>query len=439
MVSYIKSLERDIQLQRIVTLTSLGTLLHWYCFYALSSILPYIFSTHLKLVDNSVYLMSWFAIVLGFFIRPIGTILLAPRIDLLGRKSVFNSSLNLLSLSVFIILFFPFNSAPVSISISMILISRLLQGVAISMEYGAAISYIYESVPQEKTGFFTGILQLTAPIGVLGSELMILVATQMVSEEVYHQWFWKFPLFFGMVLFFISNRIRSDLPESPVFELMKKRKELSTGPLREIFKSNVMKKDILFALFSITAAQGANFYLMHSFIRNYLSLAFSESKQFVVFFMIAIMSFSWPAAIFFAKQSDKSRPRNLFLKLLIANFILIPIFFTLFEISKIQGSRAWVVFIPIAILYMGSLSIYGVTGKLLADMFPPRLRGTAISIPYHIGNGIFGGLIPVFTSMTFQKKSDGPWFVLIYVCTLLLIAILINLFSIKRLKSRETI
>ncbi len=430
-MSYIKSLERDIQLQRIVTLTSLGTLLHWYCFYALSSILPYIFSTHLKIVANGVNIMSWFAIVLGFFIRPIGTILLAPRIDLLGRKSVFTSSLNLLSLSVFIILLFPFNSAPVGLSISMILISRLLQGVAISMEYGAAISYIYESVPQEKTGFFTGILQLTAPIGVLGSELMILVSSQMVSAEIYHRWFWKFPLFFGLVLFFLSNRIRKDLPESPVYELMKKRKELSIEPLKEIFRSKVIKKDILLALFSITAGQGASFYLMHSFIRNYLSLSFSESNQFVMFFMISIMTVSWPAAIFFAKQSDKTSPRVLFLRLLIANFILIPVFFLLFEISKIKGPGAWAVFVPIAILYMGSLSLYGVTGKLLADMFPPRLRGTSISIPYHIGNGIFGGLIPVLTSMTFQKKSDDPWPVLIYVCSLILVAIVINWLSLR--------
>ncbi|MCM2348959.1 MAG: MFS transporter [Bacteriovoracaceae bacterium] len=423
MVSYIKSLERDIQLQRVVTFTSLGTLFHWYCFYALSSILPYIFRFHLSLVDESVSFMSWMAIALGFFVRPLGTLMFAPRIDLFGRKSTYASSLNLLAASVLMVVVFPFDSAPISLSISIILLSRLLQGIAISMEYGAAISYIYESVPKEKAGFFTGILQLTAPIGFLGALLMNLISTQMVSDYIYHYWFWKFPLIIGLVLFFLSNRIRSDLPESPMFELMKRRQELSLNPLSEIFKSKLHRKNILFAIFSVTAAQGASYYLMHTFIINYLATRFSLTEEKIKFFMIALITLSWPLAIIVAKQLDKSKSRPLFLKILMTNFIMIPSLFYLLELFQKQGVSYWSVFIPVVILYMGSISIYAVTGKLLADLFPTPIRGTAISIPYHIGNGIFGGLIPILTNISMQGNDLNPWPVLSYVCALILLAI----------------
>lgn len=426
MVSYIKSLERDIQLQRVVTFTSLGTLFHWYCFYALSSILPYIFKVHLNLVDESVFLMSWMAIALGFFVRPLGTLMFAPRIDLLGRKSTYTSSLNLLAASVLIIVVFPFDSAPTSLSISIILLSRLLQGIAISMEYGAAISYIYESVPLEKTGFFTGILQLTAPIGFLGALLLNLISTQMVSDYVYHNWFWKFPLIIGLILFFLSNRIRSDLPESPLFDTMKKRQELSQHPIREIFKSKILRKNILLAICSITAAQGASYYLMHTFIINYMATRFSLTEEQITFYMIALITLSWPLAILVAKQVDKSNPRAFFLKILITNFVLTPTLFYFLEIFQRQGMSHWNVFIPVVILYMGSISIYAITGKLLADLFPIQIRGTAISIPYHIGNGIFGGLIPILTNVTLHKNDLGPWPVLSYVCALLLLAIIMT-------------
>ena len=149
-MSYSKLLREDTQIQRVVILTGLGTLFHWYDFYIISLLFPFIFSQVLGYTISETLLLSLIVTGIGFVIRPLAAIWLSPRIDTIGRKSNFLLSLNLISLSAVLVGLFPYSQFDRSVGFIVILLARILQGVALVLDYSSSISYIYEYAPDEK-------------------------------------------------------------------------------------------------------------------------------------------------------------------------------------------------------------------------------------------------------------------------------------------------
>ncbi|MCB0413279.1 MAG: MFS transporter, partial [Bdellovibrionales bacterium] len=327
-----------------------------------------------------------------------------------------------------IVVVFPFEHLPGYLGASAIFLSRILQGIAISIEYGAAITYVYETVPKNKTGFFTGVIQATAPLGFLSAMVVLFLTKQTFTEELYNNYFWRFPLFIGAILFFFSYKIRNELPESPAFSKVKSRLEVVANPLKEVFQKENLKK-MIFAVFALCGVQGVTYYFSHSFIRILLESYFQASHSTSLFFLISIITLIWPIGLIVAHKSDSVGTRKLLTILLTLLLIFFPIFINIIS-GYNKADSIWIAFGPVAIIYALSIALYSITGKFLADLFPEQIRGTGISIPYHIGNGVFGGLITLIANIK-TVNNENYDFVIGYILVTILISLMVNLFFFK--------
>lgn len=422
-MSYVSELKKSILTQRLVVLTCIGTLIHWFDFYISSAVIPLIINKYFVTFSESALILSLMGSLIGFFIRPLGAIFLGGQIDLLGRKTFFVKSLNLTATSTLFIALFPFAYANAYLGVAVLMISRILQGLALSMEYGSAVSYIYESVPENKTGYFTGLLQSTAPLGFLLSLLSLFICKEIIPQTQFEDWGWRIPLILGVPLILLSGRIRRQLPESEVFQLLKSKGELSTSPLKEIFKFSENRKKILTLIFSISAPQGVAYYLAQNFSFQYIAQKFSLTSSQQSFLTIAIITLSWPIVVYIGRLSDQIDAKLLFKYLLFGYLVIVPSSFYILSDLIVTTDFYWISAVPLFFIYSLSIALYAPAAKILAASFPARLRGLGISIPYHIGNGIFGGVISIFATFQLQSAA-GPWFPVLYTVVVLFIALI---------------
>jgi MFS family permease len=421
-VSYLRELKKSILTQRLVILTCLGTLIHWYDFYILSALIPFIINKYFVSFSEKALILTVAGSLIGFLIRPLGAIFLGQYIDLLGRKTFFIKSLNLTALSTFIVAIFPFDFVNPALGLAALMFCRLAQGLALSMEYGSAVSYIYESVPENKTGYFTGLLQTTAPLGFLCSLLCLFISKEIFSLVQFDDWGWRFPLLIGLPLIVLSTRIRLQLPESEEFQNIKNKGEISTSPLHEIFNFSTHRRKMIELIFAIAAPQGVTYYLAHNFSFQQVSRIFSLSSTQQNFLTITVITICWPITIFIGHLSDQISAKKLFKIILLGCLIVYPLCFYFLENWIFPSSNYWISLIPLILIYSLSIALYAPTAKILAESFPTRIRGLGISIPYHIGNGFFGGAISFFSVLQLQNSS-GPWMTVIYTMFILLLAL----------------
>ncbi|MFP5519160.1 MAG: MFS transporter [Bdellovibrionia bacterium] len=427
-MGYQNALLKDVQTQRLVTLTSLGTLIHWYDFYILAQILPLLFKHQILVSQQYFYIIGLVATTIGFFIRPLGAIFFGNQIDTIGRKVYFARSLTLIAASSALVALTPFQFIPTSLGIFILVACRILQGFALSMEYSASVSYIYESVPESKTGFFTALLQTMAPLGFLGALLMVLIFKNLFGEVAFQDWGWRLVLLLGLPLLLLAQKVRKDLPESPEFSILKKRQELSKNPLKDLFASKNSLKIFLIALFAIAAPQGATFYLAHVFGSQYLQQTWQLSTEIQSFATILIIGLLWPITLIVGRLADRINQIHLFSMFLMFAIVFIPFCFYWLELLRGMTTSYWLALIPLGCVYAISIGLYGVTAVNLAKLFPTKHRGIGVGLPYHIGNGIFGGLVTVMSG-TQELAAGKTWVPVLYTSTLCIIALITIYFS----------
>jgi len=417
-MSYSKLLREDTQIQRVVILTGLGTLFHWYDFYIISLLFPFIFSQVLGYTISETLLLSLIVTGIGFVIRPLAAIWLSPRIDTIGRKSNFLLSLNLISLSAVLVGLFPYSQFDRSVGFIVILLARILQGVALVLDYSSSISYIYEYAPDEKKGYFTSLLQTTPTLGFLCSLICYEMFLHTSSAEFFLDIGWRLPLLLGLPLFVLALVIRRSLAESPAFIKMLKRKENSTSPLKDLWNNPEIKRKVLLLTFAVSIPQGISFYMSHIYIPTFLGEIFSITVTQQHILMICLIALTWPTIILIGKFLDESQSLLNFKKILLLQIFYYPVFFFVIK-NWMHQYNIWYSFPLIIIFYVLAISLYALVAKILAENFPIQLRGTAISIPYHLGNGFFGGIIFLISFL----MSGNPYlhWILLFYSTILFI------------------
>ncbi|MGE7993600.1 MFS transporter [Pseudomonas sp. NPDC089554] len=492
--------------RKIIFASSLGTVFEWYDFFlygALAAVISKQFFSGVN--DTTAFIFALMAFAAGFLVRPFGALVFGRLGDMIGRKYTFLVTIVLMGVSTFAVGLLP-TYASIGIAAPIILvILRMLQGLALGGEYGGAATYVAEHAPPGKRGFHTGFIQSTATLGLLLS-LVVVLASRYISGDQFETWGWRLPFLLSIVLLAISTWIRMSMHESPAFVKMKAQGKVSKSPIRESFTSWPNLKVVLTALFSINAGQAVTFYTAQFYVLFFMTQMLKMDPAQANTLLIISVIIGAPFFVFFGWLSDRvGRKPILMIGLLLATVCYFPMFKALsyyanpqidtasrhapivvhadpqgctFQFDPVgkarfdspcdkvktflvkqglpyssvnttgsdvsvsigdktingfddvamraaiteagypakadasQVNEVMVVVLIVAMILIATMT-YGPLAAVMVELFPTRIRYTSMSLPYHIGNGWFGGFLPTVSFALVVYTGDifyGLWY-----------------------------
>ena len=291
---------------RVIVASSAGTAFEWYDFFIFGSLAPVISKVFFAGLDATQGLIAALALfAAGFAFRPLGALIFGVVGDRLGRKGAFLITVSLMGGATFLIGLLPTHAQAGIIGPILLILLRILQGIALGGEYGGAAIYVAEHAPNAKRGSATGWIQSSASFGLLAALLVIVATRTAVGEDAFLDWGWRIPFLVSAVLLAISVWMRVKLSESPHFAKLREDGEVCKAPLREAFGRRDNLKRALIAFFGIMCAQGAvwyfTFFYMQVFLERSLGLP-AATKDMLLIVMTVV---SAPLYVFFGWLSDK--------------------------------------------------------------------------------------------------------------------------------------
>lgn len=464
---------------KVIGASSLGTLIEWYDFYIFGSLALIIGHQLFPEDAGASALINTLAIfAAGFIVRPFGALVFGRLGDVIGRKHTFLLTLVLMGGSTFLIGLIPSYKTIGYAAPILVLILRLIQGLALGGEYGGAATYVAEHAPKNRRGFFTSWIQTTATLGLFLSVGIIVITKNLIGIDDFAAWGWRIPFLLSIVLVVVSIYIRLKMHESPMFAKLKKEGNISKNPLKESFNNKANFKMVLLALFGATMGQGVVWYTgqfyAQSFLENTCKLDFDESR-YILLWGIALAT---PFFVIFGAWSDKVGRKWIMMSgMLLAILFYRPIYQTFLndtDFSKISQTEQTKIssintintpianssdtlsvskarielsngaaytllqtdtlkkgFSPaktigkmvdktlpspifwkfVALIFFQVLlvtMVYGPIAAFLVELFPTKIRYTSMSLPYHIGNGVFGGLVPFIATLVASFSGSTP-------------------------------
>lgn len=450
---------------KVITASSVGTLIEWYDFYIFGSLSTIIAAKFFPSENPTAALLSTLAtFAAGFIVRPFGALVFGRLGDLIGRKYTFLLTLILMGSSTFLIGLIPSYATIGAWAPFLVLILRLIQGLALGGEYGGAATYVAEHSPAHKRGFYTSWIQTTATLGLFLSLVVILSIRSIVGVTEFTSGNgWRYPFLLSIVLVIISIIIRMKMKESPLFASLKQEGKTSVNPIKESFGHKINFKMVLVALFGATMGQGVVWYTSQFYAQTYIITKCNvEYVQANSIILIALV-IATPFFVVFGSLSDRWGRRNIMLAgMLLAVFLYRPIFQKIHDLadpakkevvsntvdannsavlltnftdgtvqkltSKVESSGTvkstkeitlaqpdkWKMIGYVAVMVLFVTMVYGPIAAFLVELFPTRIRYTSMSLPYHIGNGVFGGLVPfiatLITTIPGSNHLSGLWY-----------------------------
>jgi MFS family permease len=531
---------------RVIIASSAGTAFEWYDFFIFGSLAPVISKVFFAGLDPTPALIAALALfAAGFAFRPLGALIFGVVGDKLGRKGAFLITVSLMGAATFLIGFLPTYAQAGSSAATMLIILRILQGIALGGEYGGAAIYVAEHAPHLKRGASTGWIQSSASFGLLAALLVIVATRTAVGEDAFAAWGWRIPFLVSVVLLAISVWMRAKLAESPEFARLREEGDIAHAPLRESFGKWKNLKRVLIAFFGIMCAQGAVWYFTFFYMQVFLEKSVGLPSQTKDLLLIVMTVVSAPLYVYFGWLSDRVGRKpvmigGMLLALLLyfpashwiaaaANPQLVeaqertPIFVdtnpstcsvqfdpvgtakfvspcdiaksTLvtkgisFLTRRSSDGHTYVIVgterVPIAggeglagpdlkalkartadaigaelleagypksadprhanmtllilillAFVVAATALYGPQAAALVEMFPTRIRYTAMSFPYHVGTGWVGGFLPV-TSFAIVAISGNIYSGLWYSVVFTGISVIVSLLFLKETSGRH--
>jgi MFS family permease len=388
-------------IRQVIFASAAGTMIEWYDFYifgSLGAIIAPLFYPPGNEVASFLVFLATFAT--GFAVRPFGAVFFGRIGDLVGRKYAFLVTLLIMGFSTTAIGFLP-TYATIGMAAPVILVAlRLLQGLALGGEYGGAATYVAEHAPDHKRGFYTSFIQTTATLGLFVSLGVILAVRLPMGEEAFREWGWRIPFLLSILLVGLSYYIRMKLKESPLFTQLKAAGKTSTSPVKDSLGSKRNWKLMALALFGATAGQAViwytgQFYALF-FIQQVLKVNFVTANIVVA----VALALGTPFFVVFGALSDKvGRKPVMMTGCLVAALAYVPIYAAMSACAADPANPNVValtalVFVQVLFVTM----VYGPIAAFLVELFPAKIRYTSMSLPYHFGNGWFGGFTPLIAS-----------------------------------------
>jgi len=432
---------------QVIGASSLGTVIEWYDFYIFGSLAPIIAPLFYPPGNDTFAYIAYLAtFAVGFVVRPFGALFFGRIGDVVGRKYAFLVTLLIMGGATAIIGLLPtFETIGYAAPIILLLV-RVLQGLALGGEYGGAAVYVAEHVPDNKRGFYTSFIQITATLGLFMSLIVILVVQNMMTPDQFAGKIgtfsgWRIPFLVSILLVVVSLYIRLRMEESPIFRQVKSSGMTSANPLIEAFTKWKNLKIVLISLFGATAGQGVVWYAGQFFALFYLQTILNVntvSSQYIV--AIALL-LAMPFFVFWGALSDRVGRKWIILAgCLLAMLTYLPIysamqsaagsnvvtassqahpvtgaisltpqttaedgalkpaekvipFTSIRNLIADPAARTLILLVFVQVFWV--TMVYGPIAAYLVEAFPAKIRYTALSLPYHIGNGVFGGLLPL--------------------------------------------
>ncbi|MFK0090885.1 MFS transporter [Pseudomonas sp. NPDC090755] len=514
--------------KKIIFASSLGTVFEWYDFFlygAMAALIGKHFFSGVN--DTTAFIFALMTFAAGFIVRPFGALVFGRLGDMIGRKYTFMVTIILMGFSTFLVGVLPTYASWGIAAPIILVVLRMLQGLALGGEYGGAATYVAEHAPKSRRGLYTGWIQSTATAGLLLSLVVILICRKVTGEQ-FDEWGWRIPFLLSLVMVGISAWIRMSMHESPAFKKMKEEGTASNSPIRDAFGSWSNLKVVLTALFSINAGQAVTFYTSQFyvlfFMTQFLKMDPTQSNTLLTISIVI----GAPLFVVFGALSDKvGRKPILMLGLLLATVLYFPLFKALsyygnpqiaqaqavapvtvsadpatctFQFDPVgkakfdspcdktrtylakmgipyesvalpaggvltvtvgnksvtgfdaelikqltlgagyperadptQVNEVMVVLIMLALMVIACMT-YGPLAATLVELFPTRIRYTSMSLPYHIGNGWVGGLLPTISFALVVYTGDiyyGLWYPIIITAT----SLIIGIFALKETKN----
>src|SRR5437667_5080010 len=415
------------ELRRVVIAASVGNIIEWYDFYifgSLASILAVKFFQKGHPVAAFLSTVAIFSV--GFLIRPLGAFVFGWLGDKVGRKYTFIITLTGMGVATALIGFVP-TYASIGLAAAFILFGlRWIQGLCLGGEYGGAITYVAEHIEDEKRGYYTSWLQTSPTLGIVVSLATIIGIRAWLGTEAFNDWGWRLPFIISLVLVAIAIWIRLSLAETPIFQEIKAKGQTTTNPWREAFLSSKFRYVLIASV--VVLGEGCVWY-SGQFWALYFLQTVKKLDVLTSSLIVGIaLLIATPTLIFWGWLSDKIGRKPIILGgMALASLTYYPLYSALgmyADPAHVNYPMA-ILIVVILVNYVGMT--YGPIGAFLAEFFPGRIRYSSVSVPYHIGNGWGGGLVPIVTtSMYLSTGSVG--YALIYPIVVPAVMFLIAIF-----------
>jgi MFS family permease len=383
----------EANLPFIIGASSVGTLIEWYDFY-LYGVLAVFFSKHFfasTMDPNVAFIASLFVFWTGFLVRPFGAIVFGHLGDLIGRKFTFMLTLMLMGAATFVVGLLPGYDSIGNLAPILLVAMRVLQGLALGGEYGGAATYIAEHAPDGKRGLYTSWIQTTATMGIVLALLVILACRLGFGDTAFSDWAWRVPFLISAVLVGLSIYIRLKLEESPLYARLKEQGKASSNPALESFSSGKNWGLILLALFGATAPEGVVWYTGQFYALFYMTAVLKVSYVTVYIIMMIALTLGAPFFVVFGALSDRIGRRNI---MTLGFALAVVSYWPVFTWMGTYKDNPFVLGVLVFYMVILVTMVYGPIAAFLVEIFPARIRYTSMSLPYHVGNGVFGGLVP---------------------------------------------
>ena len=442
----------ESKIWQVITASAVGTMIEWYDFYIFGSLASVISPLFYPSGNDTLALIAYLStFAVGFVVRPFGALFFGRIGDLVGRKYAFLVTLIIMGGATAVIGVLPtYASIGVAAPAALLLI-RILQGLALGGEYGGAAVYVAEHVPDRRRGFYTSFIQITATLGLFVSLAVILIVQNLMTPAAFRSWGWRVPFLISILLVAVSLYIRLRMKESPIFQHIKGTGATSAKPLREAFANWENLKRVLVSLFGATAGQGVVWYTGQFYALFYLQTVLKVNNTSANYIVAIALLLGMPLFVVFGALSDRiGRKRLMMAGCLLAAVSYLPIYKAMQAVSGSQvvtavsqrnpvtgavsltpqtmvdgvlrpapevlpfvgvatlvsSGTAWQLILLVFIQVVFVTMVYGPIAAYLVEAFPAKIRYTALSLPYHIGNGVFGGLLPVIGLSVVARTGD---------------------------------
>jgi MFS family permease len=409
-------------LRRILFASSLGTLFEWYDFYLYGTLAVFFGELFFPPGNERASLLASLATFgAGFGVRPLGALVFGRIGDLVGRKYTFLITLLTMGLSTALIGMLP-TYATLGLGAPALLVSlRLIQGLALGGEYGGAATYVAEHVPDERRGYYTSYIQTTATLGFFVSLAVIGATRAYYGPEGFRAFGWRVPFLASFVLLAVSLYIRLKMRESPLFTKLKLEGRVSKSPLRESFGNRKNLRYVVLALFGATAGQGVVWYTGQFYALTFLQKPLNLAWPLAYGLVAVALALGTPLFLFFGRLSDRIGRKPIMLAgCVLAALTYLPIYVAIQRLANptmaasvtelpVGAGAGVIALLTLQMVYVAM--VYGPIAAFLVELFPTSIRYTSMSLPYHLGNGWFGGFLPLIATATttsaWAKESFG--------------------------------